>query len=190
MRLFLWNEFCFPIFNKSETHIMKLLSISSLLVFTMFCFFGCVSGQKVQNEAPFTLDEVYYQNWTAGLKDGGSGFDFYLKLKEDLPKNVRLDSVYFKNEVAKLERKSQSGLTYIGRFLKKEDLRQDIVMSKDPITEYGNKLPLQLKSQLSIKMNENKCIISYQERNRIKYFKITNVLKKDDVYFPSTKPKY
>lgn len=50
-------------------------------------------------------------------------------------------------------------------------------MSNEPYAEYGNKVP-KLPEKPSFKLKENECVVSYKEEDKIKYFKIKNMIQK------------
>jgi len=54
---------------------------------------SCSSQDKIIKESAIVAT---YQSWTAGVRGGGSGINFELKLKSELPKGVVLKRVIFK----------------------------------------------------------------------------------------------
>src|SRR5690606_41772555 len=86
---------------------MKLIksSIFSIALLTIMTSFSqCSSSQKLQEKAPVTFGEVYFQRWNAGIQGGGSGINLFIPVMDT---NVVLDSVYFRGKSAKLETKPQ-----------------------------------------------------------------------------------
>lgn len=163
---------------------MKLAFNFSLVVLIMVNFSNCSSAQKLQKEAPFSLGLVYSQSWVAGIKGGGSGINLFIPLNEDLPNNVKLDSVYFRGKATKLEINPDNPLLYIGRFLTEVNQQKDIIMSSDLKEEYGNQLPIK-KVSIPFEIEDNECIISFIVDNKIKYFKFTGVIDKKMEQFPT-----
>ena len=91
---------------------------------------------------------------------------------------VKLDSVYFRGKKAKLTILSDNNKVFVGRI--KTDFNnetQDIIMSGDANKEYGNKLP-ELPEKIPFELEDNQCVVSYQEGDITKYFKIENVVEK------------
>lgn len=151
-------------------------------------FSSCTSAQKLQTESPINNAEVYFQKWVAGVKDGGSGIDLFIPLLNKLPKNVELDSVYFRGKSARLEKVEAENILYVGRFKTSFNQKPDIVMSSDPNEEYGNQLPI-LEKKSPFELKDSECVVSYKDGNGTKYFKIENIIEKQPQYFPSAPNK-
>ena len=161
----------------------KILHTVLILSITGF-FSGCSSTQKLQEKAPLELGEVYYQTWVAGIQGGGSGINIFIPIESN-KNNIKLDSVYFKGRQAKLEFSNKS--LFMGRFNSTANLKNDIIMSNEPYAEYGNKAP-ELPKKNPFNLNDNECVVSYKHINTIKYFKISNILKKEPLLYPSAPP--
>ena len=159
--------------------IKKIISVT-LLSFVILGFSQCSSVKKLQAEAPLTIGKVYYQKWVAGIQGGGSGLNIFIPAKDT---SIVLDSVYFRGKAVKLETKPQDKSIYIGRFISKFNQKHDIVMSSDSTAEYGNKLPI-VDEHIPFELAPNECVVSYIDGNKIKYFKIDNVVEKESIHFP------
>ena len=147
-------------------------------------FSQCVSTMKLQDKAPLEFGDVYYQNWIAGVKGGGSGINLFISVKSNT-NNTVLDSVYFKNKQAKLEYINDTLL--VGRFHTETNQKEDIIMSNEPYAEYGNKAP-QLPKKIPFELKEDECVISYKEGKNTKYYKLSNVFKKQSEFYPRAQP--
>lgn len=169
---------------------MKLIANIFLIILATISFSQCSSAQKLQKKAPVKFGEVYYQHWVAGIQGGGSGINLFISSEKSSLKNTKLDSVYFRGQGVKLEVKPNNPSLYIGRFSKKANQRKDVIMSNKKHAEYGNQAP-NLKSVIPFELKENECVVSYKEDDKIKYFKILNVVEKKPLYYPSApqKPK-
>ncbi len=150
-----------------------------ILTFIMASFSQCSSAQKLQNEAPTAIGEVYFQKWIAGVEGGGSGVNIFI---ETLSNDTKLDSVYFQGQVAKLEVKPGTENEYIGRFISDFNKKEDMVFSSDPNKEYGNKPP-QLPVKIPFELNDDECVISYSENDKTKYFKLKNIKEKESINY-------
>ena len=53
-------------------------------------------------------------------------------------------------------------------------------MSGETLDEYGNIFPHQLES--------NECVISYYEKDKIKYLKLDSIIEKQAEYYPRRPP--
>ncbi len=167
---------------------MKKIKQTSLflLLFILVIFISkCSSAQKLQGKIPLETGIVYYQTWIAGIKGGGSGVNLYIPIISNANK-IELDSVYFHGKAAKLEAYSDS--LFIGRFKTNINQKKDMILSSDPLQEYGNQVP-KLEKEIPFKLKENQCVISYKEGNKIKYYKIENIKKKELPAYPSAPHK-
>jgi hypothetical protein len=54
---------------------------------------SCSSQDKIIKESSIVAS---YETWVAGVRGGGSGINFYLELKSELPSNVELKKVIFR----------------------------------------------------------------------------------------------
>ena len=161
----------------------KIISVI-LLSFVMLGFSQCSSTKKLQVEAPITVGKVYCQQWVAGIQGGGSGLNIFISIGDT---SILLDSVYFRGRAAKLETKPQDKALYIGRFISQLNQKRDIVMSSDATAEYGNKMPVTEKN-IPFELKPDECVISYFDKKKIKYFKVTNVVEKALIPYPSAPP--
>jgi len=145
----------------------------------MVSFSQCSSAKKLQEQVAITFGEVYCQKW------GGSGLNIIIPTSST---SIKLDSVYFRGKVAKLEIKSSGDVVYIGKFLSSLNTKQDIIMSSNPKAEHGNKLPV-IQEKIPFELKDTECVISYKKGKKTQYFKISNVLEKDLLAYPSAPPR-
>ena len=61
-------------------------------------------------------------------------------------------------------------------------------MSSNRLTEYGNKVPNLLKTS-PFQLNEDEYVVSYKFKNKVRYFKIDKILKKETRNFMSAPPR-
>ncbi|WP_445954889.1 hypothetical protein [Yeosuana sp.] len=153
---------------------LKTIVFLLILTFVMVSFSQCASTKKLQEKAPLEIGEVYYQNWVAGVKGGGSGVNLYIPVISNL-NHIELDSVYFQGKRAKLEAIHPSMV--VGRFKSNINQREDIIMSNEPYAEFGNKPP-KLEKEIPFELKDNQCVIRYIDGENIKYFKIDDIIKK------------
>ena len=143
--------------------------------FLVFAFFlQCSSVQKLQDSVSFKIEQPYYQNWVAGVKNGGSGINIFIPVT-NLKTNIALDSLYFRGHKVLLETKPNNPNLFIGRILTEANQNEDF----SPKTEA--EIPFDLK--------ENEAVIIYTENDKKKYYKIDNIKEKQTEYFPSAPPK-
>ncbi|MBT8253805.1 MAG: hypothetical protein KJO00_04605 [Bacteroidia bacterium] len=149
----------------------------------MSSFSQCSDKKKLEKQAPVTIDQPYFQRWTAGVEGGGSGMNIHIPVSDV---NIVLDSVYFRGRVAPLELKKEAG-QYVGRFSSDFNKKKDMIMNEDPKEEYGNTMPEKLKP-IPFELKDNECVISYRDGKTVKYFMLSNVVEKPLIAYPSAPP--
>ncbi|WP_242203372.1 hypothetical protein [Aestuariivivens insulae] len=164
--------------------LVKQIMFFGIITLVAVSFSQCASTHKMLDSIAVVFGEVYYQTWVAGVKDAGSGINLYIPIKSK-PDNIVMDSVYFKGKRAKLEQSNPK--LYIARFSNTLN-KPDIVMSNAPYAEYGNKVP-RLKQHTPFELKDNECILSYVENNKKKYYRISGIIKKEPIFYPSAPPK-
>ncbi|MEZ4792929.1 MAG: hypothetical protein R2783_05565 [Gelidibacter sp.] len=159
----------------------------SILMTLLFLFTDCSTAQKLQKKAPITIENVYCQKWTAGVKGGGSGINLFIPVSAEMPQTIQLDSVYFRGKAAKLEKTKAQNILYVGRLETNFNSKQNIIMSSDPNEEYGNEPP-KLEKKIPFDLNDSECVVSFKEGGETKYFKIENITEKPSQNYPSAPP--
>jgi len=137
--------------------------------------FPCAAQQNttvttIEPQAPFTVNHVYFQEWYAGIKVGGTGINIFLPII-DLAENVEINEVYFRNLQGQLSKKD-------GRYfatLKNKSRNYTFRKSEKP-ADY----PFTLK--------DDECIISYIENDIVKYFKISTINEVAGTYYENGPP--
>lgn len=170
----MWHKFWKQYLYKIPDITMKQIITLCLISIVMMNFSQCGSAKKLQEEASLKIGDVYYKNWISGVKGGGAGFNLYIPIISN-PKNIKLDSAFFKGKQVKLTKKDTF---FIGRFKSKINRKPDIIMSNDPYAEYGNKVP-EITQKTPFELNDDECIVSYEEAEKTIYIKIGNILKKE-----------
>ncbi|MEC3906339.1 hypothetical protein VOI54_04875 [Tamlana sp. 2201CG12-4] len=122
---------------------------------------------------PLEIGEVYYQDWSEGDKDINSGIKIVIPVISNI-NNIMLNAVYFRGQHAILIPDNDS---YVGKFEPLLNKKQDFIMSNEPYAEFGNKVP-KLPKEAPFELNDNECAVSYKIGETIKYFKVSNIIKK------------
>ncbi len=155
----------------------------SLLLFSFFnCGSGHTSSYKLTQDPPFTIDDVFYQDWVAGVQDGGSGTNLHITFK-DFTKDVRIDSIFFRNKTSKAKNSPQARKQYIGYF--KNKTNRDMVMDIDSKKEAKNTPPKPFPFELA----DNETVVSYVHNGTTHYYKIANIRQKEMLAYPESKPQ-
>ena len=151
----------------------KLFNLLMLIVLVISCL-HCSSTNDLQKNPPFDLEKVYYEYWTSGVSGGGSGINVFIELKKEF---VQLDSIYFRGKVVSLEVKPGNKKLFIGRILYPPSNKFDRKLSKESLNEYNNKAPI-IEINTFYNLEQDECVVTYESRGEIKYYKITNMVEK------------
>lgn len=141
---------------------MKLLKKAPYaIVFTAIFVstFQCASSREIglatfEEQAPFKVKPVYFQEWYGGIKIGITGINIFLPIT-DLGENIEIDRVYFRNLSGKLIKKD-------GKY---------ISLLKNNSSNY----PFTLR--------DNECALSYIEKRKTKYLKISGLKEVYGTYY-------
>ena len=165
-------------------NILRRISFFTIMLLIMVSVSQCSSAQKLQNEAPSKFGLVYFQTWVAGVSGGGSGLNLFIPVMDG---SVRLDSVYFRGSVSKLEVKPSNPTLHIGRFDTGFNQAKDIIMHSDSNEEHTNKLSKPAR-MIPFELKDNECVVSYTKEGKVFYYKIPNVIQKPADNYPSAPP--
>ncbi|GEM_PF-929882 len=158
-----------------------LLMTPFTLIFLLLNF-GCSNKLKPQEQLPFKIDSVYYQNWSGGIQGAGTGYNLYLKTSANLPENIKLTKVYFKNKEANFETKPQDSLLYIAYFKNDLNARDELIMHGDITKEYGNKPSVTVSSKY--KLEPDQALLFYTENGIEKSHLIEKVSEQQTQQYP------
>lgn len=164
---------------------MKLIAALISLILLTNCGSGKTNTSQIsfENNPPFNLINSYYQDWVAGVKEGGSGTNIHLRFQTMAPE-VELKDVYFKKHIIPLERKMTSAIAYVAS-IKNDNNRPDVVMDSDPVKEAVNTPP----KKLPFLLEATDAVISYTYQGKLHFYKIENINRKEMVAYPAANPK-
>jgi len=160
--------------------VLFIVSVMSVFLLTQ-C--SC-SKQVFKKTPPFEISSSHYQDWVGGIP-GASGTSVHINLLA-IDEGVRPDSLFFRQSKAKIDVKTaEKGQLWIANF--RTNSPRDINMHSDPQEEYGNTVPNMEK--IPFKLTDNEAVISFEFKGKKAYYKLTNLEKKEILFFPATKPK-
>ncbi len=167
----------------------NIKKIIALLIIPMFLFgFSNCGGTKTdgskisfEQNPPFKISESYYQNWVAGVKEGGSGTNIHILFNE-MDTDVVIQNIYFRNQKLEAKGNVNEPNKFVG-YLKNEAQR-DIIMDSDPIKETQNKLPNPFPFQLE----DNEAVVEYWFAGKKNYYKVSNLSQKEMIPYPQANP--
>ena len=165
-------------------NLFKTWTSSFFVSVVLITFYSCAGGKDAgysfEQEPPFTLGTVYYQDWVAGVREGGSGTNVHISI-DSYTDDVVIKNIFFSNKIQKAQNSPQNVDQYVGYFKNKG--RPDIVMDGDPLKEAQNIPPEAFPFQLK----NNEAVLSFLHNNEVKYVKITNMERKPMIAYPSAK---
>jgi hypothetical protein len=166
---------------------LKIIFALITLPMVLLSFSNCGSAQDSSNKKafnqnpPFKISEAYYQNWVAGVKEGGSGTNIYITFSEKNTDAV-IQNIYFRNQILEAKGNINEPNQFVGYL--KNDAQRDIVMDADPIKEAKNNPPKVFPFQLE----NNQAVIEYWFEGKKNYFKVSNITEKEMIPYPQANP--
>jgi len=162
--------------------ISQLSSIALILFGLSACAGGKDAGFSFEQDPPFTLGDVFYQDWVAGVQGGGSGTHVHINIDAYADDVVILD-IYFRNKKEKAQNSPQYIDQYVGYFTNKA--RPDVIMDVNPVKEAQNEPP----EPFPFELDDNEAVMSYLYKEEIKYLRISDMERKPMIAYPSTNNK-
>ncbi len=167
----------------------KIKTIVFLLTMplVLLSFSNCGGAQNnkgkmtLEQNPPFKIAEAYYQNWVAGIKEGGSGTNVHITFSEIDP-DVVIQNIYFRKHILEAKGNINEPKHFVG-YLKNE-MQRDIIMDSDPIKEAQNTPQKEFPFQLE----ENQAMIEYWFGGKKNHYKIENLSQKEMIPYPQANP--
>jgi hypothetical protein len=130
---------------------------------------------------PVKIKEVYYQNWVAGVRGGGSGTNFHIEFEQQLPKDIMLNQLYFRGNKDSVQKNSES--LYVVAFKGTANLEKGEELSSDaPPSEVKKIVP-------PISISDDEAVLEFTQKGKRKLYKIKNVTEKEMLAYPSARPR-
>ena len=136
---------------------------------------SCSSQDKVIKESAIVAS---YQGWVAGVRGGGSGINFYIDLKSELPVNIELKKLIFRGYEVPFE---------------KQDNLHFQAMIKTPSNQEkieGDDTQIYTSPKNALTLADNEAILIFLKNGKEYQQKITNVVEKPALEYPSARPKF
>lgn len=156
---------------------MKKVFSFGIAVITSLFLLGCGPSKVNQNNGfqsnpPFKVVEATYIK-SIGTKPGVKGISIYITIDNT---EVKLETVYFRNNSTKLELdNSISKTSYVGNLVM-PNTENDIQLHSDSKREFGNQAP-DISQKIPFQLKANEAVVSYFFKNEIHYFKILNLIE-------------
>ncbi len=163
---------------KNYTSIVAVFIISAV-------FIQCGTTQKETSKMvknpPFTITEATYQTWVAGIQGGGAG-TYVVITFGSIDSDVEINNFYFGNFKALAKVQPNNSLLYRANVL--NNTNNERLMNIDPKQE-ANTLP-QPKSQFELE--QGNAIIEYNFKGKTYFHKVTKMIEKSPLAYPSANP--
>ena len=137
--------------------------------------FSCNTTEIVAQD---NIQSASYQTWVAGVRGGGSGINFNVEFKSELPSNIELKKVIFRG--------------YEVPFDKQDNLHFQ-AMIKTPGNQQkfeGDDSQIYTSPKNALTLADNEAILIFTKDGKEYQQKITNVIEKPSLEYPSAKPKF
>lgn len=166
---------------------MKNITIILTLPILLFSLSNCGGMQNtnkkelVQNP-PFKVIEAFYQNWVAGVQEGGSGTNIHIEINQK-DEDVVIQNIYFRNNILEARGNVNEPNKYVGYL--KNDSKRDVIMDSDPMKEAQNKP----SGSFPFELEDNQAVVEYWYGGKKNYFKISNLSEKQMIPYPQANPR-
>ena len=127
---------------------------------------------------PFTVENTYSQKWVAGVRGGGSGLNIHTTIN-NISEGVIMKEFFFRKKVTEV--KVSKNNLFSGYYKNDENT---LIMDSDTQKEVVNTPPKKSPFQLE----DNEAVLSYDFNNKTYYHKISNIVEKDVLAYPSSNP--
>lgn len=134
------------------------------MLFASIIAISCASS-KLEETPPFQVisAKYYFHNTSKSIH-----------IKYETTENIKFDSISFHGHKAKAITQKREGSTYVlAEF--NNILKSDLVLDNNPVKEFNNAVPNVNKLPFNLKNDE--AILSYKINNKIRYYKISGVLR-------------
>ncbi|WP_299114772.1 hypothetical protein [uncultured Winogradskyella sp.] len=152
--------------KKATCAIVFAVAIS----FTFQCATPKVATTTFEQQTPFKVKPVFFQEWYAGIKVGGTGINIFIPIS-DVEQDIAFDEVFFRNLRGKLTKKEEEYMSVL-----KHPSRHYTFQKAEKPNDY----PFDLK--------DNECVISYIENGQTKYYKIIALNEVAGTYYEDGPP--
>lgn len=134
----------------------------------------------VVENPPFTISDAYSQDWVAGIPEGGSGTNLYVKF-ESLLETIEIVNFHYNGYLTEAKPMPETR-AYAGYFLNQ---KRNTQMSSDPTVEAANTPPQ--RSILSLQ--EGEAAIEFLQQGKTTYYKIPSLRVEPMLSYPASPPK-
>ena len=134
------------------------------------------------DQPPFQWSEATYQSWVGDKPETDSGLVLEIPIQSNST-NLKLHKAFFRGKITDIDMKTtDSGIMAQANFMNQMIKKPNIVMHADSRQEIGNQPPT-LQEAFPFDLEDDECVLSYQEDGKTKYFKIDGVKEKKSLLY-------
>lgn len=159
-----------------------VILISGLLIV------GCSSQKKLETKAPFTLGEVYAQQWIVeeNLKD--SGYEVVIPIMSLDENEAVIQNLYHKGKMVDLQIELRdTGMIALAEYSKEDLLKKDILVPEQ--VKKGRKKGAKKMELFPFELQETEAVLSYLQNDKVKYVKLAGIRQNPVVVYPTLKAR-
>lgn len=152
-----------------------------MILIALFGMASCAGFNNVyvlEEEPHFTLDNVFYQKWVAGVKKGGSGINLHFTATT-YSGDVRFMHAYFRLRKQAINQNEATPDVYMVNF-RDEELK-DRIMDAD-----SNKEATNTPDEFPFELKDNEAVLSYLMDGELKFYKVGPIAEKPMLAYPGT----
>lgn len=164
--------------------IPKIIILTVIAISLAFSSINQVEKpEQFQKCFPQKIKEIYIQKWVSGVRGGGSGTNFYIKLKKPLSNTIQLEKIYFQKQQAKLHFRGDN--LYTAHFISNIN-REGNDLESNSSSQYVVKPINNTKQNSNFKfvLKDNEAVLEYVENNKTKFFKIKKIKEIPMIPYP------
>ena len=154
--------------------LLKKVCYAIIFIGIIATTFQCASPKEVSTTfkvpTSFKVKSVYFQEWYAGIKVGGTGINVFVPVVNKR-NNTTIDSIYFRN--------------LKGKLVVKDDRYFAMLKNDSPYYTFQGS---EKSDDYPFTLNDQECAISYVENGETKYLKITKVKEMEGTYYENGPP--
>ena len=154
----------------------KLKKATYAIVFAVIfaSTFQCASHKEIatnfEQEVPFKVKPVTFQEWYAGIKVGGTGINISIPIT-DVKDNVVINEVYFRN--------------LKGQLIKRAGKYRAVLKHPSKVYTFAK---AEKPADYPFTLQNDECVLSYTENGQTKYHKIVTLNEVAGTYYEHGAP--
>ncbi|TMM58905.1 hypothetical protein FEE95_05595 [Maribacter algarum] len=163
-----------------RTHFLIL--ISSILIV------ACSSQKKLETSAPFTLGEVYGQNWIVENAAKDSGYEVVIPVMSLDENEAVLQNLYHKGKMVDISIELRDfGMIALAEYSKEDLLKKDILVPEAPNSK--KKKDNKKMELFPFELRDTEAVLSYLQKDKVKYIKLSGIRQNPVVIYESLKAR-